>query len=91
MIGISRLSAGLKMERGWVADQPQHMAIAKTPEHSRPAAADRGRPSRAPGFSDTLLFIFHLRWPHRGQGRKNRLLHGGIGEVAQVSALLKNG
>jgi len=46
--------ACLKMERGCVADQPQHLAIAKTPENSRPAAAGRGRPSRAPGFSDTL-------------------------------------
>jgi len=49
------LRAGLKMKRGWVADQPQHLAIAKTPDNSRPAAAGRGRHRRTPGFSDTRL------------------------------------
>jgi len=34
-----------KMDRGCFADQPQHLAIAKTPENSRPAAAGRGRPA----------------------------------------------
>ncbi len=48
------LRACLKKERGCVADQPQHGVINSNVCNSMPAAAGRGRHSRAPEFSDRL-------------------------------------